>query len=766
MKGGESSERLSDYFWDDGEDACKGDTKDDFMTILTTLSGKEGSAEKEAPASDSHASWTDKGALFGESGDNASWCEEELHTPEVVESNAAQEEEVAHEEVAAEVEMPVGEPVQSVKSASDSKIEDLPNSFWGDESDDFTSEISRLTLSSAPVQDVRPQPLAPAKPKPAEATQPARVPEKAPRDVCTQNVVKPPESKPAKVCIVPAVQRVSVVNECGFNFREYPRIVFLAARILVAHPTKQHRLDPRTKTERESISTLFTLFLISYTLPSLLSLDCEGLFDAAPMLRVLFSGDVKVDSIVEVVAPARISFLASSIPESSANAGEIMEVFFLNKGVAIRQAMKTNSWAMALFLAAGTEYKDEVHKAFLEYFDPMLRSFFGYCEPQGDWRQIFALLLRSPSEPVVDKLVKQLGGVDQLFFALSFYFVHSRPIPARMFFNNFYFLQVALRYGIEADGLDQLIGRYLKVMQEEGNVDVTRVYNKYKGRKGVQLGEARKGWLEGIKSVVDRSIFKIVGVEATSDPHAENIGERGASSSLNTVEAPLVAEPRGALESTDQSVRSGKESIYSYKGRAAANYWDRADQFYGAGTTLRPAEETVDAEAEKPVRDNEFGPVQDQGQLEDQPAETTNAVYGSREYSQSYVDLYTQEEPRSSLLPDILQDDAPVDEKRSAETRPGFFSKFSIFSKKKTYKVELNASTDFKYDPVTKKWGGSAPADEQTAPRPAAKEIPKPAPGMQKVEATANGSIKSRYTGRIPTEKQGVSLVDLLPKKK
>jgi hypothetical protein len=782
MEGDNAGEKLSDYLWDD-DDAGKEDTKDDFINILSTRNSKEGSSDtKISPRKDTseRSVWTDRDVLLKENEEDIDWLKERTVAMEKsVASEAKDHLEVVQRVQSVSEEKSMQEPQsERIKETVESRIEDLPNTFWGEESDDFASEISRLTLSSTPAHPSPPKSVKNSEAvetkrldlPPHEIAQPAIPNAKDVASVPKVNVsehalpkesahVEAPGPKVAKISVVPTVQRTYKTDECGFNFAEYPRIMFLTTRILVAHPTKQHRLDPRTKTQRESISTLFVLFPVRYNLPSLLNLDCSAVFESVPMFKVLFSGDVKVDNIIDEIGLERTHFLVKKIPESSINEDEIIETFFLNKGVAIKQAMKSNAWAMALFLSASTEYKDEVFRAFLDHFNPMIHLFFGYGELDGDWRQLLVLLLRNPTMPMIDKLMTRLTGIEQLFCALCFYFVHARPIRVGLFFNNFYFLQLALRYGIEAEGLDQLIGRYLKVMQEEGNSDVSKVYSKYKSRKGVQLGETKKGWLEGIRNVVDRSIFKIVGVEAASEPYTEISGV-DTSSVQSAVEPAHISEEKGSVpESSEQNLHSerdgGKEGMYSYKKRAA-NYWDRADQFYQNSTLQAPAEEVVE---------NMENGEEDSEQLAG-PSSEGGSVYGNREYSQSYADLYGQEETHSSFLPDILQDDTPVAEKRSAETKPGFFSRFSIFSKKKTYKVELNTNTDFKYDPVTKKWGGSAPMEMEEISKPVPKEIPKPVPSMQKVDNTADGSIKSRYTGRIPTEKQSVSLVDLLPKKK
>lgn len=605
----------------------------------------------------------------------------------------------------------------------------------------------------------------------------------------------------------------SVPDDSGFNFGEYPRIVYLQGRQLVAHPTKQKRLDIKSGTEREFVSTLFTFFTLDYNLPSIVDLNCAPIVESEPMLSILFSKDVTIDRIVDVLGVERVKYVVSDIGNAEGDANELVEMFFLNREVAIKHALACRQWALALFLSHNTRHQDEVIKEFSMHLNPILHPFFMCGEMSDNWKQTFSLLLRNPQNHLIDMLISRAHGVELLHAVLSFYFIHSRQFSSRLLFNNFYFLKLALRYGIEPENLDMLILRYLRVMQEEGKEDVSKVYNKYKGRKGVSKWEPKKSWLEGIRSAVEKGISRIVGVDEDTvqqggcredarsrlpDNQRAGIGQNSEHGHYEHRSVHFSEHARSE-DRTFHALESGQhKSTYSHdkqqrtkylqQAEAGANDANAAGHLYYQGTSPSAGEKmeskhvdtAADAEALQSSavlhkEEAESGTCLPKAQeaskyssagtgAEQHAPKACGSVYRSDMRSQSCADL------RSLVPADILQeDDAPErNAKKEDEKKPGFFSRFSLFSRKKTYKVNLNTSEDFRYDPATKKWtGSSSPHESPSSPVPVKKEAPRPAmASAKKISIALDGSIKSRYTNNVNVEGEKSSLASLLPRKK
>ena len=247
-------------------------------------------------------------------------------------------------------------------------LEDLPNSFWSDEEDtNLTNSISHLSLGDVEksVKDI-PQVLSD---KDVEAkniktagsafvyTSPTKnmsvsgdnfnkdkdstETQVLSPSVDKKNIQKPENVAPARKSNTPQLHTVSEkkevkeislgysrdahkkdiqslipstnlerreIEDLGFNFANYPRTVFLKGVLVVAHPKKQHRFDARTKTQKNFYTTLFTLFSLNYSLPSILDLDCSSILDNFTVLKSVLSEEKIVDGIIKATGIQKIDF--------------------------------------------------------------------------------------------------------------------------------------------------------------------------------------------------------------------------------------------------------------------------------------------------------------------------------------------------------------------------------------------------------------------------------------------------------------------------
>jgi len=141
-------------------------------------------------------------------------------------------------------------------------------------------------------------------------------------------------------------------------------------------------------------------------------------------------------------------------------------------------------------------------------------------------------------------------------------------------------------------------------------------------------------------------------------------------------------------------------------------------------------------------------------------------------YSQSMANLFTPEnenivkDDTSLLLKTYLKDDEPFEEKKKPEEKKSkLFSLFGgLFSKKKSFKVNLESDAAFFYDPQTKQWVNKNEDKKKTfvAREGCAKEKVLPKKVKKSVEKVEEkGSLNSRYAG---IKKSGVDLKGMIPK--
>ncbi|EOB15242.1 hypothetical protein NBO_7gi002 [Nosema bombycis CQ1] len=96
----------------------------------------------------------------------------------------------------------------------------------------------------------------------------------------------------------------------------------------------------------------------------------------------------------------------------------------------------------------------------------------------------------------------------------------------------------------------------------------------------------------------------------------------------------------------------------------------------------------------------------------------------------------------------------PVEEKKE-ENSSSFFSMFNFF-KKQSYKVDIQASDDIKYDPVTKKWvSGST----QSAPQEIKTTTPKAVPLPGKTKSQPNLTVDVKNMSLYANKKSSTSAV-------
>lgn len=602
-------------------------------------------------------------------------------------------------------------------------------------------------------------------------------------------------------------QKLPTQSDYDLIFSNKPLVLFLMKKVILTYAVRQHRQDSRNRTQVEFFCNIFMFFSFSYDLPALTDSDCSSIFDEMPILKTIFSSDINVTELVNSIIPDfSFEYTSSRIDEVNNSFEQILEMFFLNQEISIKKSVEDKCWSLAMFLSHNTKYQDYVHKAFIKYINPALHPFFGQGELDEDWRKTFVFLIRRPSNKIYAKLIPKLGYPEILIVFLSFYFVHGQQFDIRYFFNNFYFLKLALNYNIQISGIDRLLLRYLKVMQEGGDADISMISNKYKTI--LNKSETKKGWFEGIKDAVDKSISKIVGVEEdfelnlncssgdlervnsnkslfsdtkfdanlknNIDPVESIHGEKKeikTEPKLNSMHREFVKHDYNNLPTIDQRNSmndfigmSSSMKTYSQNGIKRSDlvlegkYSDNSlqESYLNDGRNHDTIEATF-CSTNKP----DFSSIKLENNSREcgSDGDRKSTFYGKKDYSKSCTNLKNYTE---SIIPGVMHEDVPLDRKNES-----FFSKFNIFSKKKSYKVNLNSNNNFKYDPSTKKWTNlnTKGTTQQISSKPLKKEIPMPGIVKKSINIDTDNSIRSRYSNSVSKQTNENEFMSFLPRR-
>lgn len=561
--------------------------------------------------------------------------------------------------------------------------------------------------------------------------------------------------KPQINLIPKAVSQSNDENNC-FNFNKTSKIIKITVFTILAYPHTQKRVDFNTQQEKEVTNSKFVFYKNQF------KQDFNKIKENKEINELLKLKEKTIDNICGLLTNHRRNFISKKIEENYDldDINTILQTYFLNKEIAIQIALEKKIWHLALFMS---DCNEKVKEEYLKNFNENVRVFLGgKGEIIDNWKDNFELLLRNPNESLLTKLINSVNETDKLFILLSFYFVHERALDCKLFFNNFYFLNLFLENNFSAVGIDKFIFRFLKVLHEEGNYEEeNKIYQKYKkllSKDLIDLYENKKGWLTGFRSIIDKSISKIVGVESKEEGLEDNkflIKEENKEKLKN----------EESLKKEEKKIDLPKKQNFpqSYK-----NYLNK--EKINESKEKINAKEKINNEREEIIKETEV--KEEKRSLYSNTIGTKSTVnlpteekslYSQQSHAKSVDNFFDNEEDIPSL-------DSLVEKEKKEEEKPSFFSRFNIFGKKtQKHKVDLKGNADFVYDPVTKRWVNSSQKNEVSEvkeKKTPVKEIPKPSFQKKQTNFDLDGSITSRYVNKDVKKEEINTFKNFIPKPK
>ncbi|TBU10772.1 hypothetical protein CWI38_1559p0020, partial [Hamiltosporidium tvaerminnensis] len=301
---------------------------------------------------------------------------------------------------------------------------------------------------------------------------------------------------------------------------------------------------------------------------------------------------------------------------------------------------------------------------------------------------------------------------------------------------------------------------YLQVCIEGNRKDIGGLYyneckNIFTGNKLIYLDNyyKEKGWMPffGFRSVVDRSISRIVGIEENKDEKKgkelvnineglrnENVNEGSINENVNEGSINENVTERQLKENSNKELNFQiikeeeikefdftKEEIQENTKEVKEIKFTRKEELKQEG--LQEQIQEVFHENMNQENINQENINHEKNHENTQPS-LSSSFYINKQYAQSFADFFTDEhtseevktmddsnitnkyfnfedEPSNNIQSNKQNNkQSLLQSKTENEGKSGFFSFFNVFNRKKVQKVKLTGQSDFKYDPVSKKW--------------------------------------------------------------
>ncbi|KAM0685928.1 hypothetical protein COBT_002856, partial [Conglomerata obtusa] len=219
------------------------------------------------------------------------------------------------------------------------------------------------------------------------------------------------------------------------------------------------------------------------------------------------------------------------------------DYYFSNTDYAIKRSIENNNWVLSfLFSWNDSVHREKVLVQFLNtFYHPetagvlMLKMGINDLKNlknlQNNWKEYFLLSLQNYNKNFITKLISKIGE-DNIHNALFCYIVVKRKLGDDLdilgLFNNNIFaidLLTSLEEKYEkVKDLDVLLYHYILAVQSFNNDQAYKLYKKKKSRLRKEFVDVfdnlfvdKKWGFGGLRSVVDRGISRMIGIEVKED---------------------------------------------------------------------------------------------------------------------------------------------------------------------------------------------------------------------------------------------------------
>lgn len=501
-------------------------------------------------------------------------------------------------------------------------------------------------------------------------------------------------------------------------FEEKPITCFLNNGIFTYYRTKQKRYSQNGESKDHDVN-IFNFYKLGNPY-ELKNLDVTNLNDNkafSHIYKVLSLRDIHGDSVSKVIGARDVIYTLKSQVEThtSADINSAFNISNVNTKMAVDYCISKKMWAMALILSNND--KDVVSKVLSEMLDDNMKNLIldEKFVMEKPWIEYFMHFINSRYSDNHDKYIKEVyksNIIDGYFVIISFHLCKIVDIKNYLhyFSHNPRLLEILIYINqklLRIEDIDLLLYEHILDIKDRNILYAKEFYKIHKKdfKKDLQtkLDEIfNLNWNFGIKDVLSFGINKILDVQENEPTKSSNPSEKS---------------------SIRRNVLPKKNISYKPKNQVQTKF----------NTKEIPKSEEIVAEVRKEIitknKDEVTTKVKEEVVVEKNIQ--TKEVYTEQKHSKSFADFFendkeekevTTEDDTSLFLSKYnIEDDDEVGIKKPPaiktedENNSSFFNIFGLF-KKKSYKVDLQATDDIKYDPVTKKWvtGGSPDLSKQS----------------------------------------------------
>ncbi|KAK6090422.1 hypothetical protein P3W45_000519 [Vairimorpha bombi] len=500
-------------------------------------------------------------------------------------------------------------------------------------------------------------------------------------------------------------------------FKEKPITCFLNNGIFTYYRTKQKRISKQGDSKDFDVN-IFNFFKLSNPY-ELQNIDITNLNDNkafSSIYKVLALRDIHGDSISEVIGARDVTYTLKSQVETqtSSDINSALNISNINKEMAVDYCMSKKMWTLALILSNNS--KNVVSKVLSEMLDDSMMNLIldGKFVMEKPWIEYFKHFINSKYSDNHDKYIKEVyksNIIDGFFVIISFHLCKIIDIKNYLYYfiHNSYLLEILIYINqklLKIDDIDILLYGHILDVKDRNILYAKEFYKihkkEFKKELQTRLDEVfNLNWNFGIKDVLNFGINRILDVQETEPTNNKTLSE-------NTLNKKNVI-PKKNLTYHKQNI-----------------------QLQTKMSSKKASNSDIIAEPIKDVIKKEVIVAKNL---------QTKEVYTEQKHSKSFADFFendkeekeiTTEDDTSLFLSKYnIEDDEKVVIKQSEvpkpedETNNSFFNIFGLF-KKKSYKVDLQATDDIKYDPVTKKWVTSGYTDSSKQSNASKKSVPVP----------------------------------------
>ncbi|WUR02855.1 COPII coat assembly protein SEC16 [Vairimorpha necatrix] len=511
-----------------------------------------------------------------------------------------------------------------------------------------------------------------------------------------------------------------------------PLVCLFGNKVLTYYESIQPRYNTEGIKKDQSVNILTTFNLEK---PSVMNDKVLTKSFTSPSLNMILSilnlKDIHQDNVADIIGAKSVKYTSKSYQEteSMSNINTALNISTYNTNHAVDYCLNNKMWTLALILSKmDSEVMKNIYK---EIIDEDMTSLFlnDNFVLKRHWKEYFKHFAYNSSKNL-DNFIREVfkyNFEDGILVLVSLhlckvldikdyleYFSHKHDLCSILLFIHTKYNKIG--------NIDLLLYEYVCDIKDRDLETSREFYKRHKKefRKELQniLDENFKlNWNFGIKEIVNFGISKILDVSEDEQTKIKQ-NENKCNKVDKEEEEQLDNNKKYNLNKKIYTKKTDNKKIYNKEELDSKKIYNK-NEIYNVNRGEDIQQDNINNDNNKYVNINNGN---------------TNSgnrdLYADQKHSKSFADFFeddkndkemTSEDDTALFLSKYNLDEDKVGIKKEdkvvssePEEKSSFLSMFNIF-KKKSYKIELKAADDIKYDPVTKKWvsGGNTPPKKE-----------------------------------------------------